>query len=86
LPPFIFVCIYFAIKYANSLHIGNIFCILLYVLYAKQIKKYAYDQEVGYLSRNRKKGTYSEEKYLDKQNEFGLIVFESNKDLDSLGV
>ena len=36
------------------------------------------------MARNRKKGTYSEEKYLDKQNEFGLIVFESNKDLDPL--
>ena len=38
------------------------------------------------MSRNRKKGTYSEEKYLDKQSEFGLIVFESNKDLTPLEV
>ena len=55
-------------------------------LYAFRNPKDAYDQEIGYLVRNRKKGTYSEEKYLDKQNEFGLIVFESNKDLDPLEV
>lgn len=50
-------------------------------LYAFKNPKDAYEQEVGYLSRTRKKGTYSEEKYQIKQNEFGLIVFESNKDL-----
>lgn len=55
-------------------------------LYSFRNPKDAYDQEVGYLSRNRKKGTYSEEKYLDKQNEFGLIVFESNKDLEPFAV
>ena len=55
-------------------------------LYAFRNPKDAYDQEIGYLARNRKKGTYSEEKYLDKQSEFGLIVFESNKDLDPIDV
>ena len=55
-------------------------------LYSFRNPKDAYDQEIGYLSRNRKKGTYSEEKYLDKQSEFGLIVFESNKDLTPLEV
>lgn len=55
-------------------------------LYAFRNPKDAYDQEIGYLTRNRKKGTYSEEKYLDKQSEFGLIVFESNKDLEPIEV
>ncbi len=55
-------------------------------LYAFRNPKDAYDQEIGYLVRNRNKGTYSEEKYLDKQSEFGLIVFESNRDLDPLEV
>lgn len=50
-------------------------------LYSFRNPKDAYDQEIGYITRTRKKGTYSEEKYLDKQNEFGLIVFESNIDL-----
>ena len=52
-------------------------------LYSFRDPKGAYDQEIGYLSRTTKKGTYSEEKYLDKQSEFGLIVFESNADLDA---
>ena len=51
-------------------------------LYAFRNPKDAYDQEIGYLARSRKKGTYSEEKYLDMHREFGLIVFESNRDLD----
>ena len=55
-------------------------------LYAFRNPKDAYDQEIGYLVRNRRKGTYSEEKYLDKQSEFGLIVFESNKDLEPIEV
>jgi len=55
-------------------------------LYAFRNPKDAYDQEIGYLVRNRNKGTYSEDKYLDKQSEFGLIVFESNMDLDPLEV
>lgn len=55
-------------------------------LYSFRNPKDAYDQEIGYLARNRKKGTYSEEKYLDKQSEFGLIVFESNKDITPLEV
>ena len=55
-------------------------------LYAFRDPKGAYDQEIGYLTRTTKKGTYSEEKYLDKQSEFGLIVFESNSDLDPLDV
>ena len=55
-------------------------------LYAFRNPKDAYEQEIGYITRNRKKGTYSEEKYLDKQSEFGLIVFESNMDLTPLGV
>jgi hypothetical protein len=55
-------------------------------LYAFRNPKDAYDQEIGYLVRNRNKGTYSEDKYLDKQSEFGLIVFESNMDLDPIEV
>ena len=55
-------------------------------LYSFRNPKDAYEQEIGYLVRNRSKGTYSEEKYTDKQSEFGLIVFESNKDLAPLEV
>ena len=55
-------------------------------LYAFRDPKGAYDQEIGFLTRTRKKGTYSEEKYLSKQSEFGLIVFESNSDLDPIDV
>ena len=55
-------------------------------LYAFRDPKGAYDQELGFLTRVTKKGTYSEEKYLDKHNEFGLIVFESNSDLNPLDV
>jgi len=55
-------------------------------LYAFRNPKDAYNQETGYLVRNRKKDTYDEEKYLEKKDEFGLIVFESNADLDPLVV
>lgn len=55
-------------------------------LYAFRNPTDAYDQEIGYITRTRKKGTYSEEKYLEKQSEFGLIVFESNVDLSPFEV
>lgn len=55
-------------------------------LYAYRDPKCAYEQTIGYITHGKKKGTYSEEKFLDKQNEFGLIVFESKSDLDPLEV
>lgn len=38
-------------------------------------------QEHGYMERVGKKGEYEEEKYLEKERLFGLIVFECNGDL-----
>ena len=55
-------------------------------LYGFRDPKTAYEQEVGYIEFGQKKGTYSEEKFLSKKNEFGLIVFESMSDLEPLEV
>lgn len=55
-------------------------------LYAFRDPKTAGEQEIGYVSFSKKKGSFSEEKLLEKQNEFGIIVFESNSDLDPLAV
>jgi len=55
-------------------------------LYSFRDPKSAFDQEIGYVTRTRKKGTYSEDKYMDKEKEFGVIVFESNADLSPIEV
>ena len=55
-------------------------------LYAFRDPKCAYEQEVGYIAYAKKKGTYSEEKFLSRKSAFGLIVFESASDLDPLDV
>ena len=55
-------------------------------LYGFRNPRCAYEQEIGYIEFGQKKGTYSEEKFLDKKDEFGLIVFESRSDLDPLDV
>ena len=36
------------------------------------------NQEKGYLDRNIRKDTFSEDAYQEKRNDFGLIIFESN--------
>lgn len=55
-------------------------------LYAFRDPKIAGEQEVGYVAMTQKKGSFSEEKLLKKQNEFGIIVFQSKSDLDPLDV
>lgn len=55
-------------------------------LYAFRDPRCAYEQQVGYISFGKKKGTYSEDKFLSKLDQFGLIVFESKSDLDPLEV
>ena len=55
-------------------------------LYAFRDPKTASEQETGYVAMSQKKGSFSEEKLLSKQNEFGVIVFESKSDLDPLDV
>ena len=55
-------------------------------LYAFRDPKMAGEQEIGYVTFSQKKGSFSEEKLLEKQNEFGVIVFESKSDLDPLTV
>ncbi len=40
------------------------------------------NQEKGYLSRAFEKGSFDEDKYEKKSTKFGLIVFESNADLN----
>lgn len=55
-------------------------------LYAFRDPKLAAEQETGFLAFTKKKGTFSEEKLLNKQKEFGVIVFESKTDLDPLDV
>ena len=41
---------------------------------------------IGYVSFAQKKGSFSTEKLLAKQNEFGIIVFESKSDLNPMEV
>lgn len=55
-------------------------------LYAFRDPRCAYEQQVGYISFGKKKGTYTEDKFLSKLDQFGLIVFESKSDLDPLDV
>lgn len=55
-------------------------------LYAFRDPRCAYEQQVGYISFGKKKGTYSEDKFLSKLDQFGLIVFESKSDLNPLEV
>jgi len=51
--------------------------------YAFHDKKIANDQGDIYINKARKKGDFDENKYECKESLFGLIVFESNKDLDA---
>lgn len=55
-------------------------------LYAFRDPKTASEQEIGYVTFTQKKGSFSTEKLLAKQNEFGVIVFESKCDLNPLEV
>lgn len=55
-------------------------------LYAYKNLKSAYEQQVGYIANKEKKGKYDGEDYDDKTKEFGVIVFESNKDMDPLEI
>ena len=55
-------------------------------LYAFRDPRCAYEQQVGYISFGKKKGTYTEDKFLSKLDQFGLIVFESKSDLEPLDV
>ena len=55
-------------------------------LYSFRNPRMAADQEATYLAQTKKKGTFTEEKLISKQKEFGVIVFESKSDLDSLEV
>lgn len=55
-------------------------------LYAFRDPRIAAEQETGYLAFSRKKGTFTEEKLLSKQKEFGVVVFESKSDLNPLEV
>lgn len=50
--------------------------------YSFHDKKIANDQSDMYINRGRKVGTFNETKYEEKESTFGLIVFESNRDLD----
>lgn len=55
-------------------------------LYAFRDPKSAAEQESGYVIQSTKKGTFTEEKMLEKQKQFGTIVFESKSDLSPLEV
>ena len=55
-------------------------------LYAFRDPRTASEQEIGYVAFAQKKGSFSTEKLLAKQNEFGIIVFESKSDLNPLEV
>ena len=55
-------------------------------LYAFRDPRCAYEQQVGYISFGKKKGTYTEDKFLSKLHQFGLIVFESKSDFEPLEV
>ena len=56
------------------------------ILYAFRGPRCVYEHQVGYISFGKKKGTYSEDKFLSKLDQFGLIVFESKSDLNPLEV
>ena len=55
-------------------------------LYAYKNLKNEYEQKMNFISYNEKKEKYDSDEYLKKDKEFGVIVFESNKDLDPLEV
>ncbi|MBQ0087946.1 MAG: transposase, partial [Prevotellaceae bacterium] len=55
-------------------------------LYAYKDPKCACEQEIGYVQHSQKKDTYTDEKHKDKLNEFGVIVFLSQADLDPLTI
>ena len=55
-------------------------------LYAFRNPKLAAEQESGFIASSQKNGTFSEEKLLEKGNQFGVIVFESKADLTPLEV
>ena len=70
---------------------GTVFCKKVKVkedhfLYAFRDPRLAAEQEAGFLEFTTRKGSFTEEKLLDKQKEFGVIVFESNRDLAPLEV
>lgn len=52
-------------------------------LYAYKDTKQAAKEEASYLANAEKKGTFSPEKYAIKKERFGVIVLESDKDMDS---
>lgn len=51
-------------------------------LYAFRDAGRAAAEEKSYLDQARKKGTYDDSKYLEKKKTFGLIVFESDRNLE----
>ena len=53
-------------------------------LYAFKDARKAANEEASYLSNARKKNTFSAEKYAVKKNMFGVIVLESDQDLEPL--
>lgn len=55
-------------------------------LYAFRDAKSAYEQEVGYVERAEKKENFSSKDYEQKRKGFGLIVFQSKRNLEPLNV
>lgn len=50
--------------------------------YAYKSSEMKANQDKGYVTRAMEKGSFDEDKYEKKESRFGLIVFESNADLD----
>jgi hypothetical protein len=55
-------------------------------LYAFRDAKAAYEQEVGYVERAEKNKNFSAKDYEQKRKQFGLIVFQSKRNLEPLNV
>lgn len=55
-------------------------------LYAFRDAKAAYEQEVGYVERAEKNKNFSAKDYEQKRKRFGLIVFQSKRNLEPLNV
>ena len=55
-------------------------------LYGFKNLKDEYEQKISYIAFNDKNDKFDGEKYNEKNNTFGVIVFESNKDLSPLEV
>ena len=55
-------------------------------LYAFKNLKDEYEQKLSYIAFNDKNDNFDGDKYNEKNNTFGVIVFESNKDLNPLEV